>query len=133
MTRSILILIGYYVVALVVLVAWTYVDHARTKRRADASGAGADRLAQRFAVRIGVLLGLLAGAGATLMLYLLLTPAVPVWVLAATGGGTLVAGFAVTEVILLRSWSGVDPLADLRGNPTSETAHEGPENGEEQP
>ena len=140
MTRNILILLGYYAIALAVLVAWTYADHALTRRRAGAPGAATDRSARGFAVRVSALLGVLAGVGAALLLHLLLTPAPATWVLAATGAGVLVLTFAVALLVLRlsRAWFGIDPLAELRGAPgsapeaTPQGREDSPSNGEEQ-
>ena len=69
MTSNALIVIGYYVVALAGFTAWTYADHARTRRQV--SGSAGDGPAERFALRVAIVLGVVAAIGVALLLFAL--------------------------------------------------------------
>jgi sterol desaturase/sphingolipid hydroxylase (fatty acid hydroxylase superfamily) len=135
MLRSVLILLGYYVVAVVVLAIWTYRDHAATKRRVARSADPAGKLASRFTDRIAGLLGVLAAVGSALLLALLLTPAPAIWVVAAISLGDGVVTVVFVEVVLRfwHRWFGVDPLADLRPVQTPDTSAVVPEEARRPP
>lgn len=116
MTSNILILLGYYAIALAIVAGWTYRDHAVTRRRAASAPRGGDRLASGFLNRVAVLLGLLSTGGAALLLLLLLKPALATWLVAVIAAGDGIVTFGAVELVLRmwQRWFGVDPLADLR-------------------
>jgi hypothetical protein len=115
MTTDVVILVAYYVVALVAVVAWVYRDHATTKRRVADGVRKADRLAGAFVNRVSLLVAVVAGAGAALTLTLLLHPRLETSVVAYISGAAAVLTLALLETGLrLPRAFGVDPLPELR-------------------
>jgi xanthosine utilization system XapX-like protein len=117
MLSKILIIIGYYVVALAGFTAWTYADHATTRRLVSTSADQSEHLVGRFVHRVAILLGVVAGLGAGLLLTLLLdpVPAIPVVLGVSLGDGVVTFAFAEIVLRFWGRWFRTDLLADLRG------------------
>lgn len=116
MTLGLVIVLVYYVIALAGFVAWTYADHARTRRLVGTSADADGRLAPRFARRVAVVLGLVAGVGVALLIALLVSPPPAILVTLAMALVDGLVTFGIAELVL-RSWGrlfGTDLLSDLR-------------------
>jgi hypothetical protein len=118
MSPNVLIVVGYYVVALVAFTAWTYADHATTRRAVGTSTDRSDRLVDRFVHRIAAALGVVAAVGTGLLLTLLLDPPPTIVIVLALSLGDGVVTFALAEIVLRfwGRWFGTDLLADLRAS-----------------
>jgi hypothetical protein len=116
MTFNVLIVLGYYVVALAAFTAWTYADHSRMRRLVAASIDPDDRLAERFARRVAMALGLLAALGTVLLLMLVLDPAPAILVAlgVAIVDGAVTAAIAEIVLRFWGRWFRTDLLSDLR-------------------
>jgi hypothetical protein len=116
MTAGIALVLGYYVVALAGFTAWTYSDHARTRRLVEGAAGRGDGLADRFALRVSIVLGALAAIGAGLLLALLLVPA-PAFLIVlgvAVVDGLVTFGIALVVLRFWGRWFRTDLLSDLR-------------------